>query len=154
MRKSTAADREMLVDISTFFNLEQAMVRQDERLIQFIRAHARPEFRGQLEAWYQAAKEHPDAAPSLFEDRSSADAVEAERLRREALAASGAASHANAMGDRWVLRTVIVTLALFFLGISTQARPGRVRLMTLALGGLTLAAMIISVARLPRAPWR
>lgn len=153
MRKAEAANREVLVDVATFFNFQQAIVRRDERMIQFTRAHARPEFRGQLEAWYQAAREHPDSAPSPFEGSyRPADATEADRLRVEGLEASAAAAQASARGDRWVLHTVVVTLALFFLGIATQARLRLVSRVTLGIGGVVLAAMIVSVARLPRAP--
>lgn len=154
MRKTTAADREALIDVATFFNVQQAVFRHDERMITFVKEHARPEFRGPLAAWLHEAEVtgRTDATPFERHEYQLADAKEAQRLRDEGLKANDAATHANAQGDLWVMHTVFVTLALFFLSISTQARLRKVRYINLAFGALVLAATFISAARLPRAP--
>jgi hypothetical protein len=151
-RRASEVNRDTTIDVSTFANYIAAELRGDRKLADYLRAHARPEFRPALEAWIRdVAKSGPDA-PLPFarpEYRLSAQ-EDVDALDRRSREAMSAGNDANRNGDLFVLHTVLFSLSLFFLGSVSQIDNGKVRALMLALGALAFLVSATSMARIPR----
>ena len=153
LRKTAAANVATLVDVTTFLNYVENASQGHPEIAEFIREHARPEFRPALEAWIAKQKTGGPATalPFKLPQYQVADELEAEAIEHRAAEAIEAANQANARGDAYVLRTVMFALALFFLGNTSNTRRRSLRLAMLAFGALVFTLSLISLTRLPRA---
>jgi hypothetical protein len=154
LRKTASANVSVLIDVSTFLSYMQNKARGDDKLAEFIRTHARKEFRPILEAWI--AEQKPGVEPTDLPFKPPryqvTDTRAAEVLEQQAAQGIERSNNANANGDLFVLHTVMFALALFFLGATSAARRLALRRIMLGLGGLVFTLSMISMARLPRAP--
>jgi hypothetical protein len=75
--------------------------------------------------------------------------VEAERLERNAAAASQHAKEANERADNYMLAVVLFATSLFFAGISAKLGALRTRSVLLGLGWVLFLATLIWLATLP-----
>jgi len=154
LRATGVANRNAVVDAATFANLVQAESRGDQRAVRFLLSRARPAFRAVLDEWYahREGSELPSGSP--FDDpryRTEMDG-EASALRNTALAVLRKANAANEDSDRFVMRTVLLALSLFFLGLSGQLHTRSARRIAVVFGAVVLIVTLLSLARLPIAP--
>jgi hypothetical protein len=153
LRATDVITRQSVVDATTFVNVLEAKTRGDHRLVRNLTEVARPEFRPPLEAWLaQDSRPGPrmttpfdDATYRAVAQRPSTD------LDERADAALTAASVANENSDLFGMRTVMVALSLFFLGIAGQLRSRGARRLAITIGSLVLVLTIASLTRLERA---
>jgi hypothetical protein len=154
LRASGVANRNAIVDAATYANLLQSESHGDERAARFILSHARPAFRPILDEWYsnRAGGKLPPGSP--FEDPRYRAQIEdpASSLRATALTVLRRANEANANSDRFLMRTVLLAMSLFFLGISGQLRVRNSRRLAVVFGALVLIVTLLSLTRLPIAP--
>jgi hypothetical protein len=153
VRRTTTASRKELMDVGAFLNIVQAKARGDEPAAAFLRQRVRPEFRPALDAWLARSEGGKVPAGTPFESREYRirDEDEALQLRDKAATALTDANKANDTSDMFVLHTVLLALALFFLGLTGQVRSSIARYGTLAFGAIVLLATLVSVSRLPSA---
>jgi hypothetical protein len=154
LRATGVANRNAIVDAATFANLLQFEARGDQRAASYILSHARPPFRPVLEEWYSRrnGKTLPPGSP--FDDPRYREEMEAPAttLRETALAVLRKANEANANSDRFVMRTVLLALSLFFLGLSGQLHARGARRTAVVFGAVVLIVTLLSMTRLPVAP--
>lgn len=153
LRATEVANRNAILDAATFANLVQAEARGDERAVRFLGARVRPAFKPILEAWVARGTKQGPPPGTPFDDpayRAQADA-EIARLRDQARALLQTANVANANSDRFVMRTVLFTLSLFFLGIAGQLNGRLSRRLALIFGAVVLVLTLLTLVRLPRA---
>jgi hypothetical protein len=153
VRKTTLSTRDQLVDVSAFINVVEARARGEKSAAAFMAAHARREFRPVLDSWLAASADGTPAPGTPFEMPTYrvAAAEQAARLVRDAAAALGKSNDANQNADLYVLHTVLVALALFFLGMTGQVRHAAISRAALTFGAIVLVGTLLSVARVPRA---
>jgi hypothetical protein len=151
---ASTVTRQALVDIMTFANVLQNEARGDRRTARSFADVARPEFRPALEAWLAKRAESGPTASTPFEDVSYRNALHktSRDLRKQTNEVVLAASVANHNGDLFVMRTVMLALALFFAGIASQMRSRAGRRLSLSIGAVILVVTVLSLARLDRAP--
>jgi hypothetical protein len=150
-REMSIVNRDVMIDVGTFINYVGADLRGDRRVADFLRAHARPDFKPALEAWI--ADEARTDAPNPF-SRPEYRVVERKKvaeLDEQALVDVARANAANENSDSYVLHTVLFALSLFFLGGTSEGRRQRLRRAMLALGAVVFALTVVSMVRLPRA---
>ncbi len=102
-------------------------------------------FSPQLEEGVKWVEEGPKEAISPFQEESPytrPEWTEAEKLRKQTDAKFAEARRADEDGDKYVLATVVLSIALFLLGIAGVNRQYRVQL------GLTVLAAAITAAGL------
>lgn len=152
LHHTSLANRALMVDVTTFVGVLEASGRRDHQAAAFLRAHARPEFRPALEAWIGSVRagELPADTPFARPQYRLTDEEKARRLQAIAEAAGQRAVLANKNGDTFVLHTVLLALALFFIGTSPNLRIPVMRSIVLGFGGLVLVGTTISIVRLPR----
>jgi hypothetical protein len=154
LRATGIANREAIIDAATFNNLLQAEAHGDQASVRFIIARARDEFRPFLEAWYgkRHGRELPPGTP--FDDPKYREQMEREplALRHAALTVLKRSGAANANSDRFLMRVVVLSLSLFFLGIAGQLHGRTARRLALAFAAVLLVLTLISTAILPLAP--
>jgi len=158
LRKSSSANMDMIIDVNTLLGFLQSEADGKPQVGDFLRKHARPEFRPAFEDWVaQTRAGNVDVSLPFKSPRYRIGATtEADALQEKAAAATRAGNEANEHSDLFVLHTVLFALGLFFLGWSGQGRGRLVRLTMLGLGSLVLTLAMISMLRIPRAPhtWR
>lgn len=159
LRATEELTRATMSDVIATAAVIEAKARGDQRGARYIVDVARPVFRGPLRAWLDRAPAGAPPAGTPFDEPSYRKAMvqQPNALRRRANQRLAAATEANANGDLFVMRTVMLALSLFFLGIAGQMRGRRARRLTVALGAVVLVLSLVSVARLDRAsrprPW-
>jgi hypothetical protein len=128
--------------------------RTDVASAEYLRQHARPEFRSALDSWI--AEREGGREPRELPFKSPRYRLEpvslAAQLNGQASAATTAANEANGRSDLFVLHTVMFAVGLFFLGMSSSVHRRAVGRVMLLLGALVVILSTISMARLPRAP--
>jgi hypothetical protein len=156
LRLNGRANLKQIVDISTYLNYTQSVARGDEAGAALLLRHVRPEFKPLFLEWVGrnrgelrgSERETPFDSPSY----EIADQLAAQAHQKESARALAAAGHANDQGDLFVLHTVVIAIALFFLGSAPQIRRRAVRLGAFGFGALVLTLAVISMLRLQRAP--
>jgi hypothetical protein len=154
LRQSNEANVLTLVDVDTFLSYLDHSARGDTKTVDFIRGHARPEFRPALDDWIREREAGRDPQTLPFKSpryrRTADDAARA--LEHDAEIATDRANSANGRADIYVLYTVLFAMVLFFLGTASSARRSGIRRVMAALGALVFAASVLTMLRLPRAP--
>jgi hypothetical protein len=151
MRGSMSANRETLVDVMTFLSYMQAEERHDVRAQEYIRNHARADFRPALNAWI-ADKGRNATTPFKRPEYRNLEEEAALAAQRDATTDYAVANRANDTGDLFVLHTVVLAMALFLLGATTQVKGPRAQRGLLIFGALVLVVAMTSMAKRPRAP--
>jgi hypothetical protein len=151
MRGTMAASRETIVDVMTFLSYMQAEERHDARAQDYIRTHARQDFRPALNAWI--ADKSPDATvPFKRPEYRNLEEEAALAAQHDATVDYAVANRANDTADVFVLHTVVLAMALFLLGAATQVKSRAAQRGLLAFGALVLVLTMTSMIRRPRAP--
>lgn len=151
-RAAGVANRQIQVDVGTFFQWVDAYQQGDERLAAFYFRRFRPEFRPAVTAWI-ATKPllNPKAAltPFAMPQYQSAANTEADTLERKAdVAALQSQAHVR-RADRYTLCVVMFAMALFFAGISTRLRTQGSRLVALGVGWAAFLGAVIWMVTFP-----
>jgi hypothetical protein len=153
LRATDVLTREAVVDATTFANVLAARTRGEHRLVHYLTEVARPAFRPPLEAWLARDSRPGPRMTSPFDDATYRAVAERPwtDLDERADAALAAANVANQNSDLFGMRTVMVALSLFFLGISGQLAARSARRLAITIGALVLVLTIASLTRLQRA---
>jgi hypothetical protein len=140
--------------VTTFANVLVAESRGDHALARTIAQVARSQFRPPLQAWVTSREAGDPHPPRPFDDPAYRDSLlrPAGDLQSQANAASRRAGVAKGNADQFVMRTVMLALALFFLGISGQLKSRMPRRLALTIGTVVVVLTLFSLARLERAP--
>lgn len=88
-------------------------------------------------------------APPVFARPAHAEGIRAIALQKAADAEFARGDRANAIGDRYVAATVVLSLVLFLAGISAVLKQNRLRNMLLGLAALIGVAAVIVIMALP-----
>jgi hypothetical protein len=154
-RALDVANRDALLDAATFANVLQAEGRGDNRTAAFLAANARVPFRPLLHRW-MATQRAPGGQPqgTPFEDPAYRDDLQKETvaLQQKAEAAMRAGHIANSNSDLFVMRTVMLAMSLFFLGIAGQLNGRQARHLAVIFGAVILAGTLLSLLALHPAP--
>ena len=152
-RQGSIVNRDVIVDVGTYFNYVGATHRGEDKLAAFLRARARPDFKPALEAWIASEASgsvegpNPLALPE-YQIPELKKMTELDDLTRVEIEKANAG---NEHSDGYVLHTVLFAISLFFLGATSQYRRRGMRRAMLALGSLVFLLTVISMTRLPRA---
>jgi hypothetical protein len=155
VRASTSGGQQVSIDVQTFLAWVGAVSQGDEREADFLRGRFRSEFRPAFETWIALdpdgpGGEIPSGTPFDLPSYQVADLVKADGLERQAAASFEEAREANQTGDNFVLTAVLFASVLFFAGIGTKWRSFRLRVSSLALGGVMFTSGTIVVFSLPQ----
>jgi hypothetical protein len=152
-RKATIANRNATIDVTFFLEYVTANLHGDTKVAEYLREHARPDFKPALEAWIADKEAGSTELKNPFVRPEYKVAETNESLALDARAASERvkANTANAYSDAFMLHTVYFALSLFFLGATTQARNNTIRRAMLVMGALAFAVAVVSMVRLPLA---
>jgi hypothetical protein len=154
LRATDVSTRNTIVDAATFAKVLEAEAKGEHRLARVLIDLARPDFRPALQSWLarHSTSDVPTTTP--FDDPAYRAAVQkpSADLEARADASLAAASIANENSDLFVMRTVMIALALFFLGIAGQLRSRAPRRLAVSFGALVLILTMLSLTRLERAP--
>jgi hypothetical protein len=153
-RDSSVVNRNVNIDVGVFLRYVEADLRHDARTADFLRTHARPEFRPAFEAWIADVDAHLPHPPLPFVRPEYKIAAQGriEDLDSRVTGDLDIANAANGNSDSFVLHTVLFALSLMFLGATAQAHRRRTQLTMLIFGALSFLCTFISMARVPRAP--
>jgi hypothetical protein len=155
-REASLVNRNVSIDVGVFLRYVDADLHHDKDTAEFLRTHARPEFRPAFEAWIADVAAGVSRPPLPFvrpeyklaaQDRID----ESDKRAQSNLMMSNAA---NDNSDAFVLHTVLFALSLMFLGATAQAHRRKAQLTMLVFGALSFSVTFISMARLPRASHR
>jgi hypothetical protein len=153
VRKTSIVNRNQSIDVGTYLSYVEAQLHGDVKITQFLRAHARPEFKPALEDWIASEGQGRSNGlnPFALPEYRLADQEAASKLEAEAASSIAVANAANDTGDAYVLHTVLFALSLFFFGGTSESRRSGMRRVMLTLGALVFLLTTTSVIRLPRA---
>jgi hypothetical protein len=141
-RQFGLATQKVAYDASIVAQYAQAFIQGNDKLVTFYKTTLiRPEFLPVVEQWEAAVKANGSPPPNLFQDPAYLTAQFADYQKAEAVAddATQKGNAASALGDDYVLTTLLLASALFFAGVTTSFRLRIPRLMLLAAAGLTIA---------------
>jgi hypothetical protein len=141
-------NRKTIADMTAFAAVLEAETRGDHRAALDVVEVARPEFKGPLSQWIHRRK-----PPSPFDAPGYHESImkEPRQLRLQAQGALSASAVANSNADLFVMRTVMLALSLFFLGLAGQLKTAPARGLALGFGALILVLSTLSLALLHRA---
>lgn len=151
-RADSLADSQTEVDVATFIQWIDATAHDDAELQSFYENRFRPEFAEAFDSWIATEPlETPGAplSPFAMDDYQTSASVEAERLDREAAESSEVVSRNIQRASNYVLGVVLMSISLFFAGISTKLTSARLRLLTLMAGCLLFAGTAVWIATSP-----
>jgi hypothetical protein len=153
-RAQSVANRQIQVDVATFFQWVDAYQSGDEKLADFYFQRFRPEFRPVVKAWVATKPLQNPTAPltpfAMAQYRSAAvDAADALEQKGD-VAARESQAHVK-RADRYTLCVVMFAMSLFFAGISTRLHTRDSRVAVLGLGWLVLISTVIWMATFPTA---
>jgi hypothetical protein len=151
-RASTRAGQQRIVDVVTFLGWASAHSSGNRQLATFYERRARREFAPAFRAWLaKEASQRDSAAPLPFEmpEYRLATDAQADACERIANVKSAAALDANAVGDRYMLGTIVFAVVLFFAGAAQSVHSRRVGVALLSAAAFTCAVGIVAIARLP-----
>lgn len=151
-RVAGVANRQIQVDVGTFFQWVDAYQRGDRALSGFYYRRFRPEFRPALQAWVATKPlTNPKAplTPFAMPQYQSAATDEADALEQKGVVESLQAQALVKRADKYTLCVVMFALALFFAGISTRLHSDSSRITVLALGWVVLIGVVVWMATFP-----
>ena len=151
-RVAGVANRQIQVDVGSFFQWIDAYQQGDAELATFYFRRFRPEFRPAVTSWIATKPRTNPAAPLTpfaMPQYSSAATAEADALEVRADVAAGESQAHVQRADRYTLCVVLFAMALFFAGISTRLRTSGSRLVALAVGWTAFLGAIVWMVTFP-----
>jgi hypothetical protein len=151
-RASSLASAQTQVDVATFVQWIDARATGDTALASFYRERFRREFKPAFAAWLATRPlSNPDAPPTPFAMRQYrlASAAEAARLDAAAEASSATVRRYIQRASNYVLGVVLLSVALFFGGMSAKLDVPGVRKAMLAVGSLLFVGTVVWIATFP-----
>jgi hypothetical protein len=143
--RDSAGLQEYSTDQSTYLEFVKSTQEGDEDTANYFRETL---FSPELEEGFKFVEEGPKDAISPFQEDSPytrPEWDEADKLRKQTNAKFAAAKVHDEDGDKYVLATVILSIALFLLGIAGVNRQYRVQLGLTALGAVVSVAGLIQI---------
>ena len=157
--ESVKADSEalsqQLADLNIFTNWLDAFAAQETVLSEFYQQRFRDEFKVAFEAWLASSpRQNPDAPPSPFAmpEYQLESAARSDDLEAQADALFQQGQNANDIGDGFVLNTVILAVALFFVAMSERFEWQAVRYLNLGIAIFITILGILRIFALPNLP--
>lgn len=154
--ESVKADNEAVanrqIDLTLMTGWLEAYARNDAELTDFYQHRFRAEFQPAFEAWIATnPRSNPDAptSPFVMPEYQLEAAARTGALMAEADGLFEQGERASALGDSFVLNTVILAVALFFAAMSERFQAQSVRFLNL---GLAIAILILGVLRILSLP--
>lgn len=151
-RAQGLAESQTEVDVATFIQWVDATAKAEDDLATFYVERFRPEFAEVFQEWVALEPlTTPGAPPSPFAMdgyRTEATAKTA-AIDAEADASSAKVSTDIQRASNYVLTVVLMSVALFFAGISTKLTAPRLRIITLAIGCTVFLGAAIWMATFP-----
>lgn len=151
-RADGLADSQTEVDVATFIQWIDATANDDVELQEFYENRFRPEFATAFDAWIATEPlKTPGAplSPFAMDDYQTTAGVETRRLDTESAASSELVTRDIQRASNYVLGVVLMSVSLFFAGISTKLKAPRLREFTLALGCLIFLGAATWIATFP-----
>jgi hypothetical protein len=151
-RKLTLAGQESLIDITMFEQFYQALIEGRTEYVQRTLKRFRPETKIAIDAWLATNPlQNSTAPPGPFRMKEYQPrlAEEAQELNQKADKKFGLASEASRNADDYTLLTVMLTLVLFFAGLTPHFTSLLVQRGVLVLGILQFLAALIILMKLP-----
>jgi hypothetical protein len=151
-RADGLSDSQTEVDVATFIQWIDATANENDDLRDFYEARFRPEFAEAFHAWLATEPLTTPGAPlspfAMDGYRTSAS-VETDRLDEESARSSEIVSRNIQRASNYVLAVVLMSVSLFFAGISTKLRTSQLRVFTLVAGCLLFVGTAVWIASLP-----
>ncbi len=151
-RADGLSDSQTEVDVATFIQWIDATARDDQDLQTFYENRFRPEFAVAFDAWMETEPLTTPGAPLspfAMDDYQTSASVETARLDEESAASSAIVSRDIQRASNYVLAVVLMSVSLFFAGISTKLRTDRLRVITLAIGCILFVGTAGWIASFP-----
>ena len=129
-----------------------AFARDETELSDFYFERFRAEFKPAVDAWLATKpRQNPDAplTPFAMPQYELAAAADAERLDAEAELSSATVRRNIQNASNYVLGVVLFAVSLFFAGMSTKLRDGRLRKVTVAMGCAVFLGTVVWIATFP-----
>ena len=124
-RAQSVANRQIQVDVATFFQWVDAYQSGDAKLADFYFQRFRPEFRPAVQAWMATRPlQNPRAplTPFAMKEYRSSGVEAADALEQKGDDAAKESQAQVKRADRYTLCVVMFAMSLFFAGISTRLR--------------------------------
>ena len=151
-RSADVASFQTEVDVATFVAWSGAYARQDQRLADFYRARFREEFAPAVDAWLATAPLQTPGAPLTpftMPEYELEAAAAATRLDRQAEALGAQARTYLQRGSNCVLAVVLLSISLFFGGISAKLPSPALRTAAVSFGCLVFLCTMAWVLSFP-----
>lgn len=151
-RAAGVANRQVLVDVTTFTQWVDSYSAGTSRLAAFYFRRFREEFRPAVTAWIATKPlTNPNAPLTPFDmpQYTSAAIAEADALEAKGDVQAARAQLLVTRADRFTLCVVMFAMALFFAGISTRMRSERSRTVILSIGWLGFLGAFAWMATFP-----
>ena len=151
-RAQGLSDSQTEVDVATFIQWIDATANEDADLQAFYEARFRPEFAEAFDAWLATEPLTTPGAPlspfAMDEYRTSAS-IETARLDAESDASSAVVSRNIQRASNYVLAVVLMSVSLFFAGMSTKLTGSQLRVFTLVVGCVLFVGTAVWIASFP-----
>jgi hypothetical protein len=151
-RAQSVANREIQVDVATFFQWVNAYQSGDDELADFYFRRFRPEFRPAVKAWiatHPLTNPRAPLSPFAMQEYASARIRAADALEQKGEAASKVSLAQVKRADRYTLCVVMFALSLFCAGMSTRLHTRDMRLAVLGLGWVVFVSTLVWMATFP-----
>lgn len=152
VRASNVANRQILIDVSSFLDWVDAAGEGDLVLAADIHERMRAEFLPAFDTWLVSGSgdELPPGTPFTLPEYLLEAQEDAERLEAEAAAAFEEGGEANQVGDNFVLAAVMLASVLFFAGLAGTFDSLRAQVFLLSLGAAMFLVGTVIVLTLPQ----
>lgn len=151
-RAQGLAESETQVDVATFIQWVDATARDEDELAAFYVERFRPEFKDAFEEWIALepmATPGAPRSPFAMDDYRTEATAQTAAIDLEAEASSAKVSTDIQRASNYVLTVVLMSVALFFAGISTKLTAPRLRMITLGVGCIVFLGAAIWMATFP-----
>lgn len=139
IRMDALANTQTSIDVQVFLEWVDAKNSNETARADFLRARFREEFRPAFEAWLNQpdVPDHgviPPGTPFGFVQYQPESRKAAIQLAEDASAAFDTGREANAIGDSYILNTVLFAIVLFMAGFGTKWRSRKLQYLFLIAG--------------------
>jgi lipopolysaccharide export LptBFGC system permease protein LptF len=151
-RAAGVANRQIQIDVASFFQWVDAYTQGDKRLAAFYFRRFRPEFRPAVTAWIATkplANPNAPLTPFSMPQYRSAALAEADALEAKGGVGAKESQAQVERADRYTLCVVMFAMALFFAGISTRLHTNSSRLAVLGVGWAAFLGAVVWMATFP-----
>jgi hypothetical protein len=151
-RSQSLAESATEVDVATFIEWVDATAKQDSQLADFYEARFRPEFQTSFDAWIALDPLGSPGAPRspfAMEEYQEVMKAQTETIDAQADASAEIVNRNIQRASNYVLVVVLMSVSLFFAGISTKLRTPRLRTITLVIGSAVFICTLTWLATFP-----